>query len=67
MSDGMNDSRALDDLAGKVVTAAHELAEALKSARHGHRGLAVGGLAEIVNRQLESTSFRLVERQDPYA
>jgi len=67
MSDGMNDASALDELAGKVVTAAHELAEALRSARRGYRGLAVGGLTEIVNRQLESTPFRLVERKDPYA
>lgn len=64
MSDGMTDSRALDDIAANVSEAAGDLAAALKRARQGHRGLTVVNLVGMVNYELKGTGFELIERPD---
>lgn len=58
MSDGMNDARALDDLAKSVQATAVDLAEAIEQAHDGHRGLSFNAI-EYANQTLSAWGLRL--------
>ena len=65
MSSGPSDANAEGELVENVFGAAYDLAQAIKKARVGHRGMAVSvqHILKEVNGCLSETDFRLVHRE----
>lgn len=61
MSDGMSDARAMDEIESQLYVAAGKLADALRSARNGHRGwsLSTHEILKVVNDCLIKSDFVL--------
>jgi hypothetical protein len=66
MSSGPSDARAESDMADQVMIKAMDLAKAIKSARIGHRGMAITkqSILEEVNGCLSETEFKLILREN---
>lgn len=62
MSDGLSDAAQLERQHKALIAAAAKLADAIKEAQDGHRGLALADFCSNVNLQLRSVSMVLVPR-----